>query len=96
MSDDERVQVPTDEAMAMLAVIEDYDPGAGPEPCVHSFRQAAFGLIGAHWPVEKVRAAFEEHGAELSGPLMAGMGHGLALTDKTGVLFFATKEAPDA
>jgi hypothetical protein len=95
VTEDARVQVLAGEAVAMLAVIEDYDPGGGPQPCVHSYRQSGVGLLlGAFWPVEEVRGAIEKYGAELSGPYMAGMGHGLAVTDETGVLFFATKEVP--
>lgn len=89
---DERVPVATDEALAMLAVIEDYDAGGGPEPCVHSYRASEIGLIGAHWPVEKVRAVFEEYGVELAGEFMTAIGYGLAVIDSTSPVFFATKD----
>ena len=92
MSTDEKVWVPVDEAVERLAVIEDYDPGDGPKPCVHTFRAGAM-LIGAHWSVEKVREAFEEHGVEESGPTMQSMGHGLAIVDDAGPVFFETKAA---
>lgn len=83
------VQVPVDEAISRLAVVEDYDPGDGPQSCVHTFRAGGI-LVGAHWPVSKVREAFEKWGASESGPVMQGMSHGLAIVDDVGPVFFET------
>ena len=80
-----------DEAMNRLAVIPDYDPGTGPGPCVHSFREAGFGLIGAHWYINDARKAMEEHGVEVSGDQAQAMHHGLVVIDKAGPIFFETK-----
>lgn len=85
-----RVTIPLEEALARLAVIEDYDPGDGPKPCVHTFRGGS-ALLGAHWSVEEARAAMEKHGVEESGPFMQAMGHGLATMDDTGPVFFETQ-----
>lgn len=75
----------------MLEVIEDYDPGTGPEPCVHTFRNPAGMLVGAHWPLTKVEEAVKAHGVELSGDVATASGHGLVLTDELGPVFLATK-----
>lgn len=80
-----------EEAVARLAVIEAYDNGGGPAPCVHTFRVGAL-MLGAHWTVEQARAAFEEHGvAETTDPRMRALGHGLCIHDNTGPVFFETK-----
>jgi hypothetical protein len=90
VSTDEKVWVPVDEAISRLAVIEDYDAGNGPEPCVHTFR-ASMMLLGAHWSVVDARKAFETYGVEESGPSMQSMGHGLAIVDDDGPVFFETR-----
>lgn len=90
--------VPIEEALRRLDVIPDYDAGSGPEPCVHTFAQAAFGLLGAHWSVEDIEALMRERGVEESGPAARATNHGLVvLREGLGPLFIATKaEAPDA
>lgn len=95
MSTDERVTIPVDEAMERLAVIPDYDPGDGPGPCVHTFADSTFGLLGAHWKLDAARAIFERCGVEESGPMAAGMRHGLVVIDldEHRTIFFETKEA---
>jgi hypothetical protein len=87
------VAVSFDEAVAMLAITEDYDPGGteGPGPCVHTFRSTPLGLLGAHWRLESLKAAMEQFGVERSGEMAVGMRHGLVLTDDTGPLFLETK-----
>lgn len=90
-------QVPVDDAMARLAVIEDYDCGNGPEPCVHTFAASGFGLLGAHWSVGDVREFFERCGVDEAGPTAAGMKHGLVATEKKGdgrdrTIFFETRD----
>jgi hypothetical protein len=81
-----------DEAVAMLAVVE-YDPGGegGRGPCVHTFRDSAIGLLGAHWRLDAVREAMEKFGVERSGDVAAGMSHGLVLRDQTSPVFLETK-----
>ena len=86
--------VSLDDAMAMLAVEEEYDAGNGPEPCVHTFAQAGFGLLGAHWSVESVRDLITDQGVERSGDAATAMGHGLVVVrpEPHGPLFIATKD----
>lgn len=85
------------DAMARLEIIPDYDCGNGPEACVHSLAQAGFGLLGAHWPVNSVRAFFWAHGVETAGDEAAASGHGLVTVANEGgrwrTVFFAT--SPD-
>lgn len=83
-----------DEALSRLVVIPDYDPGGegGPRPCVHTFRQAAFGLIGAHWDVEQARVHMEEFGVSEAGPDATAMRHGVVVIDERGPVFFETRE----
>lgn len=82
----------TEEALSRLAVIANYDPGGegGPRPCVHTFRDAPLGLIGAHWSIEDARAAMEEFGVAIAGPQATAAGHGVVVIDKTGSVFFET------
>ena len=83
--------VPIEEAMARLDVIENYDPGDGEQPCVHTFRRKTL-MLGAHWPVEKIRKAFEEFGVIETDGMAKAMGHGLGFVDDTGPVIVATKE----
>jgi len=85
-----------DEALARLAVVPDYDPGGvgGPRPCVHTFRDAAFGLIGAHLTLETARAAMEKFGVAESGPEATALRHSVVVIDDTGSVFFETRSAP--
>jgi hypothetical protein len=87
---EERVAVSVDEALKRLAVVEDYDPGDGPKPCVHTFRSSAIGLLGAHWAVEKARQAMEKYGVTESGEQAQAMNHGLVVIDDTSPVFFET------
>lgn len=84
--------VSVEDAMARLDVIPDYDPGDGPQPCVHTFAQAAFGLLGAHWDLPSVYAWFVAHGVEESGETATAMGHGLVSMGDGRTLFFATRK----
>lgn len=97
MSDDAITYLTPDEAVAMLVVVEDYDPGGteGPGPCVHTFREAPFGMIGAHWRVDAARAAFEKFGAQLAGPAATEAGHGVVITDERGPVFFEARGPRD-
>lgn len=92
--------VPVDEAVKRLAVVEDYDDGGGPRPCVHTFVSGSFGLMGAHWGVEEARKAFETYGVEESGDQARAMNHGLVcIEDRDGrqvPVFFETKAADGA
>jgi hypothetical protein len=90
----EDYSVPVEEAMQRLAVIEDYDDGNGPRPCVHTFVATAFGLLGAHWGLEEARAAFERWGVETSGEGARAMNHGLAIVEREPrerAVFFETR-----
>ena len=90
------VKLTVDEAISRLAIVPDYDPGGteGPGPCVHTFRDAAFGLIGAHWRVGEARTLMEKFGVEESGPQAMAMSHGVVVVDKAGSVFFETRSAP--
>lgn len=92
---EERYSVPVEQAIERLVVIPDYDPGDGPQPCVHTFRSSPVGLLGAHWSVESARAAMEEFGVEEAGEQASAMDHRLVVIDKTGPVFFEAREAPD-
>lgn len=86
--------VTVEDAIARLAVVEDYDPGDGPKPCVHTFVAAGFGLIGAHWSIKDARAAFERWGVEEAGPSAVAMDHGLVVVEKEPdrrAVFFETR-----
>lgn len=81
-------------AIELLEVIDDYDPGDGdgPGPCVHSYRGGMF-LIGAHWKLDSVRAAFEQFGVSVSEDLrMTATGHWLACKDEAGWVYFAARK----
>ena len=83
--------VAVDDAVARLKVIPDYDDGNGPRPCVHTFVESAFGLLGAHWGVEDARLAFETLGVEEAGEDAKSMGHGLVvIRPGKGPVFFET------
>lgn len=79
--------------MARLVVIEDYDSGNGRGPHVHTFRQSAIGLLGAHWGIEQAKEAMEKYGVEEAGEAAKAMGHGIVLIDETGPLFFESRDA---
>jgi len=81
------------EAIGRLAVVEDYDPGDGPKPCVHAIVETAFGMLGAHWSVEKARQLMEECGVATSGPSASAMGHGLVTVRENGPIFWETRSA---
>ena len=84
--------VPVDEAIDLLDIIPDYDPGDGPKPCVHTFAESGFGLLGAHWSLDDLRTLFETYGVERAGDAATAMGHGLVvLRPSRGPLFIATK-----
>lgn len=80
--------ISTEDAMARLVVIEDYDAGNGPGPHVHTLRSGVMMLLGAHWSVEKAREAFEKYGAQEAGGAAQAMGHGIVVTDDVGPVFF--------
>lgn len=89
--------VPVDDALERLDVIPDYDAGNGPEPCVHTFAQSGFGLLGAHWDLSSAEAFMREWGVEEAGPEAKASGHGLVVVacgERPRTIFFATREAP--
>lgn len=74
--------LPVDEAMQRLVVVPEYDAGNGPEPCVHTFIPSGFGMLGAHWSVEKARESMERYGVEeASGFVASAMGHTLVVVE---------------
>ncbi len=92
---DERVEVAVEDALSRLVVDPAYDDGGGPRSCVHTFRSAPFGLLGAYWGLEEVRAAMAKYGVSESGFEATGMKHGLVLIDETGPVFLETQAQND-
>ncbi len=78
-----------DDALDQLVILPDYDPGTGPQPCVHTFRTGGM-MLGAHWTIEKVEAAMKLCGV---ARLLAGgwMGHDLLVVDSTGPVLFESQ-----
>lgn len=92
---DEDYSITTERAMSLLVVQEDYDAGDGPEPCVHTYRNAAGMLIGAHHSVTSLRMLFDHYGAQEAGSAATDMGHGIVVIDDHGPLFVeAQRDAP--
>jgi len=58
---------------------------------VHTFRESGPIKIGADWTKKDVLAIMRKHEISETGPMAQGMNHGLAITDKSGYLFIATK-----
>lgn len=87
--------VSIEEAMQRLDVLPDYDAGGGPGPHVHTFAEVGFGLLGAHWDLDAVRALIEVNGVEEAGSTAVAMGHALVVIRPAplGPLFLATKAA---
>ena len=60
---------------------------------VHTFRNAHIAIVGADWEreslIEAMRAA---PFIEIAGPGAQALGHGLAITDKHGLLFIETQK----
>jgi hypothetical protein len=82
-------------AMRRLEIVPDYDSGSGSFPHVHTFIDAGFGLVGAHWLLDDAWAAFSRHGVETSGDQAQAMKHGLVVVDPArGPVFFATRSTP--
>lgn len=81
MSKEERTVVPFEEAEKMLP---DGDR-------VHTFRQAGPMLIGADWDKEELLEHIKDFEILETGPAARGMNHGIAIIDKNGPLFIATK-----
>jgi hypothetical protein len=86
--------IDADEAIARLDVIPEYDAGNGPGPCVHTFADAAFGLLGAHWYLDDLTEFMRRNVVQASGPMAVGMGHALVVLsdERPGPLFLATRE----
>lgn len=82
-----------EEAMARLVVVEDYDPGGeeGPGPCVHTFRESPFAMLGAHWRIADAKAAMEKYGVAEAGPQATAAGHGVVVIDDNGPVFFEAR-----
>lgn len=68
MSDEERIILTADEAIAMLPEKES----------IHTFLQGGMTLLGADWPAEEIWESLRQSvRIELSGPTATSMGHGL-------------------
>lgn len=91
-------EVPVLDALDRLDVIQGYDCGNGPEPCVHTFAQSGIGLLGAHWSLSSIRPFFERWGVHEAGPEATAANHALVVVtdedeDESGrsrTIFFAT------
>ncbi len=88
--------VPAGDAIRRLVVIPDYDDGKGPRPCVHTHRNTAGLLFGAHWGLEEITAAIEAAGGvEEAGPASTAMGHGLCLWHNGGWLWLESRPSEE-
>lgn len=83
MSDNkERVELSAEDAIAMLPD-GDY---------VHTFRSGSFMLVGAdHSRTDLIETIKTASVRELAGEVATSMRHGLAVKDRTGWLFVATR-----
>lgn len=63
---------------------------------VHTFRQAGYMMLGADWQKKDLLEVMEKHEISETGPHAQGMNHGLAIIDKDGFLFIATKSKQEA
>lgn len=94
MTSDRSYAVSIEDALTRLDVI-DYDAGTGEGPCVHTFAQSGFGLLGAHWYLSELEPHMRRWGVEEAGAEAKAMRHGLVvISDAPGPLFLATKETP--
>lgn len=87
MSDEERIILTVDEAIAMLPE----------EESIHTFLQGGGILLGADWSAEEVRESLRQSiRIELSGHTATSMGHGLVFwrgpKDKGEWVFVETKD----
>jgi hypothetical protein len=80
MTDDDRVFLSFDEAVAMLP----------DKPDIHTFRNLSFMLIGADWSRPDIESVLRKHKPELAGEMATNMGHGLVVIDEIGSLFIET------
>ena len=90
-NDRSEYRISIEEAMERLDIIPDYDQGDGPEPHVHTLRQAGPALLGAHWQLTEIVAAAEKYGIEEAGMKAEQLKHGLVIIDDNGPCFLATK-----
>ncbi|MBU2052541.1 hypothetical protein KKH13_05030 [Patescibacteria group bacterium] len=68
-----------------------------PRGRVHTFRQSGSMLIGADWERKHILNAMRKAKEILiTGKQAQAMNHGLAIEDKNGLLFIATKPVRDA
>lgn len=79
----DRKKLTVTEAEAMLA----------PGDYVHTFIGGNSLLLGADWKRTEILAAFNEHGAELSGKIATSMDHSVCFHDGHHWVFVATKPA---
>ena len=84
MSNDERVFLEADDAIAMLDIHDGH---------VHTFTPGPM-MIGCDWKKGAAIDFIREGKPELSGEIATGMGHGLCVISGNTIRFFATiKEA---
>lgn len=79
--DEERVFLTSDEAITMLPEKE----------CIHTIRNAWFGIIGADCSREYIVEIVKKYQPELAGEVAANMNHKIVIFDETGPLFIETK-----
>ena len=91
MTDD---TLPTDPDAKELISFEDAEKLLPDGPQIHTFRQSGPLLLGADMERgELLKAMREAEAIEIAGPTATAMHHGLAIQNKTGLLFIATKRA---
>ncbi len=81
MSDEERVMLTKEQAIAMLPDGE----------YIHTFRQVGMMILGTDWTREEMLTLIDHSEFELSGPQATAMGHGMAAQTDRGWLFVQTK-----
>lgn len=83
--ENKRRVVPIEEAIARM----------GDGECVHTFRSAPFGLLGADWTRERLIDAMRKGVVVEAGPQACAMGHTLAIENHGGSpLFIEAKPQP--
>lgn len=86
--------MPIDPDAKELISFEDAEKRLPDGPNIHTFRQSGPLLLGADMERDKLLKAMREADEiEIAGPAATAMNHGLAIQNKTGLLFIETKRA---
>jgi hypothetical protein len=91
-SDEDRVDLSVEDALAALAVRTATDEDGTTQQVVHCIMPAGPLLLGADWSLDRVRQLFEADGAEVAGQNALRMFHGVSVRDEGESKFFATRE----